>query len=173
MATRVWAAAAALNPTFFPHSSSPRPTRSAPSTRPSSGQLLRLRSRRPRPAKVVCRRAKSAAFEDYKFPDPIPEFAEQETSRFREHMTWRLEQKKEEYFGEHVEEIVDVCTEVLSAFLQREYCGPGTLLVHPFLDMKGEIKEKGLPGAPQAARAAIAWAEKNIDQDWKAWTGDY
>jgi hypothetical protein len=35
----------------------------------------------------------------------------QETSRFREHMMWRLEQKKEEYFGEHVEEIVDVCTE--------------------------------------------------------------
>jgi hypothetical protein len=103
----------------------------------------------------VCRRAKSAAFEDYKFPDPIPEFAEQvsaplhfspcfflprrsfcsvsfccgacvsvthscglwcclcqETSRFREHMMWRLEQKKEDYFGEHVEEIVDVCTEV-------------------------------------------------------------
>jgi hypothetical protein len=27
-------------------------------------------------------------------------------------MMWRLEQKKEDYFGEHVEEIVDVCTEV-------------------------------------------------------------
>jgi hypothetical protein len=35
----------------------------------------------------------------------------QETSKFREHMAWRLEQKKEEYFGEHVEEIVDICTE--------------------------------------------------------------
>uniref|UniRef100_A0A453KR33 Uncharacterized protein n=1 Tax=Aegilops tauschii subsp. strangulata TaxID=200361 RepID=A0A453KR33_AEGTS len=97
----------------------------------------------------------------------------QETSKFREHMTWRLEQKKEQYFGEHVEDIVDVCTEVLGTFLQHEYCGPGTLLVHPFLDMKGEIKERGLPGAPQAARAAIAWAEKNIDKDWKEWTGDY
>ncbi|KAF7072389.1 hypothetical protein CFC21_077526, partial [Triticum aestivum] len=96
-----------------------------------------------------------------------------ETSKFREHMTWRLEQKKEQYFGEHVEDIVDVCTEVLGTFLQHEYCGPGTLLVHPFLDMKGEIKERGLPGAPQAARAAIAWAEKNIDKDWKEWTGDY
>lgn len=169
MATRVWAAAAALNPTLH----SPRPTQSAPSTRPSGGHHLRLRSRRPRPARVVCRRAKNAAFEEYKFPDPIPEFAEQETSRFREHMMWRLEQKKEQYFGEHVEEIVDVCTEVLGTFLQHEYCGPGTLMVHPFLDMKGEIKEKGLPGAPQAARAAIAWAEKNIDNDWKAWTGDY
>ncbi|KAF7065397.1 hypothetical protein CFC21_071502 [Triticum aestivum] len=172
MATRVWAAsAAALNPTLLPLSSSPRPSRPAPSTRPSGH--LRLRSRPPRPARVVCRRAKNAALEDYKFPDPIPEFAEQETSKFREHMTWRLEQKKEEYFGEHVEDIVDVCTEVLSTFLQHEYCGPGTLLVHPFLDMKGEIKERGLPGAPQAARAAIAWAEKNIDKDWKEWTGDY
>uniref|UniRef100_A0ACD5XL05 Uncharacterized protein n=1 Tax=Avena sativa TaxID=4498 RepID=A0ACD5XL05_AVESA len=171
MATRVWAAAAAaLNPTLLPLPSIPRPVSC---TRPSGGHLLGLRSSRPsRPAKVVCRRAKNAAFEDYKFPDPIPEFAEQETSRFREHMMWRLEQKKEEYFGEHVEEIVDVCTDVLSNFLQHEYCGPGTLLVHPFLDMKGEIKEKGLPGAPQAARAAIAWAEKNIDNDWKAWTGD-
>ncbi|KAM3275153.1 hypothetical protein ACQJBY_043868 [Aegilops geniculata] len=172
MAARVWAAsAAALNPTLLPLSSSPRPSRLAPSTRPSGH--LRLRSRPPRPARVVCRRAKNAAFEDYKFPDPIPEFAEQETSKFREHMTWRLEQKKEQYFGEHVEDIVDVCTEVLGTFLQHEYCGPGTLLVHPFLDMKGEIKERGLPGAPQAARAAIAWAEKNIDKDWKEWTGDY
>ena len=172
MATRVWAAsAAALNPTLLPLSSSARPSRPAPSTRPSGH--LRLRSRPPRPARVVCRRAKNAAFEDYKFPDPIPEFAEQETSKFREHMTWRLEQKKEQYFGKHVEDIVDVCTEVLSTFLQHEYCGPGTLLVHPFLDMKGEIKERGLPGAPQAARAAIAWAEKNIDKDWKEWTGDF
>ncbi|XP_048530151.1 protein PLASTID REDOX INSENSITIVE 2, chloroplastic [Triticum urartu] len=172
MATRVWAAsAAALNPTLLLLSSSARPSRPAPSTRPSGH--LRLRSRPPRPARVVCRRAKNAAFEDYKFPDPIPEFAEQETSKFREHMTWRLEQKKEQYFGEHVEDIVDVCTEVLSTFLQHEYCGPGTLLVHPFLDMKGEIKERGLPGAPQAARAAIAWAEKNIDKDWKEWTGDF
>jgi hypothetical protein len=63
--------------------------------------------------------------------------------------------------------------QVLGSFLERDYCGPGTLLVHPFLDMKGEIKERGLPGAPQAARAAIAWAEKNIDKDWKAWTGEY
>ena len=61
----------------------------------------------------------------------------------------------------------------MSTFLQHEYCGPGTLLVHPFLDMKGEIKERGLPGAPQAACAAIAWAEKNIDKDWKECTGDF
>jgi hypothetical protein len=29
---------------------------------------------------------------------------------------WRLEQKKDDYFGEHVEEIVDVCTEASSWF---------------------------------------------------------
>jgi hypothetical protein len=43
--------------------------------------------------------------------------------------------------------------QVLGAFLQHDYCGPGTLLVHPFLDMKGEIKEKGAPRrAPGRAR---------------------
>ncbi|EEC84508.1 hypothetical protein OsI_31201 [Oryza sativa Indica Group] len=188
MAARLWAAAAApaaLNPPLLTLSSS---------SSPSSSRLRRsvlggcLRSRAPRPADFVCRRAKNAAYDDYKFPDPIPEFAAQETSKFKEHMMWRLEQKKDDYFGEHVEEIVDVCTEasscnfctiacigflILGTFLEHDYCGPGTLLVHPFLDMKGEIKERGLPGAPQAARAAIAWAEKNIDKDWKAWTGEY
>jgi hypothetical protein len=33
-----------------------------------------------------------------------------------EHMMWRLEQKKEEYFGEHVEEIVDVCAKARICF---------------------------------------------------------
>ncbi|KAL6655651.1 hypothetical protein ACP70R_006477 [Stipagrostis hirtigluma subsp. patula] len=172
MATKAWAAAATFNPpplTLSPSS----PAQSVSTARGEAPRGLRLLCRRPRPAKLVCRRAKNAGYDDYKFPDPIPEFAEQETSKFREHMAWRLEQKKEDYFGEHVEEIVDICTEILGSFLINDYCGPGTLLVHPFLDMKGEIKERGLPGAPQAARAAIAWAEKNIDKDWKAWTGEY
>ncbi|CAN6174196.1 unnamed protein product [Urochloa humidicola] len=190
MATRAWAAAAAaLSPPLLTHGSCSRAPSASPARR-SAAMALRLRSRRPRPAKLVCRRAKNAGYEDYKFPDPIPEFAEQETNKFREHMAWRLEQKKDDYFGEHVEEIVDICTRacicprslftssrflgwILGSFLENDYCGPGTLLVHPFLDMKGEIKERGLPGAPQAARAAIAWAEKNIDKDWKAWTGEY
>nr|CAB3456970.1 unnamed protein product [Digitaria exilis] len=188
MATRAWAAAtAALNPPLLTRRSCSRAPSFSPARR-SAATGLRMRSRRPRPAKFECRRAKNAGYEDYKFPDPIPEFAEQETSKFREHMAWRLEQKKEDYFGEHVEEIVDICTQafkactgniffgigyIMGSFLENDYCGPGTLLVHPFLDMKGEIKERGLPGAPQAARAAIAWAEKNIDNDWKAWTGEY
>jgi hypothetical protein len=32
-------------------------------------------------------------------------------------MAWRLEQKKEDYFGEHVEEIVDICTEASNHYL--------------------------------------------------------
>ncbi|KAL5201278.1 hypothetical protein ABZP36_035632 [Zizania latifolia] len=235
MATRLWAAAALNPPLLTLSSASPLPSSSRFQAVSSTPRLVprgRLHSRRLRPAKFVCRRAKTA-YDDYKFPDPIPEFAaqvirsppslatmlplelppcrcgclissqisvSQETSKFREHMMWRLEQKKEDYFGEHVEEIVDVCTEassclpcasfgviwaflfvsiassgisILGTFLEHDYCGPGTLLVHPFLDMKGEIKERGLPGAPQAARAAIAWAEKNVDKDWKVWTGEY
>uniref|UniRef100_A0A0D9XDB3 Uncharacterized protein n=1 Tax=Leersia perrieri TaxID=77586 RepID=A0A0D9XDB3_9ORYZ len=176
MAARFWAAAATVNPpllTLFSSSSPPSSSRFHPASSTwRAVPTCHLRSRRPWPAELVCRRAKSAAYDDYKFPDPIPEFAAQETNKFKEHMMWRLEEKKDDYFGEHVEEIVDVCTEART-FLEHDYCGPGTLLVHPFLDMKGEIKERGLPGAPQAARAAIVWAEKNIDKDWKAWTGEY
>ncbi|CAL5074488.1 unnamed protein product [Urochloa decumbens] len=111
MATRAWAAAtAALSPPLLTRGSCSRAPSASPARR-SAATGLRLRSRRPRPAKFVCRRAKNAGYEDYKFPDPIPEFAEQETSKFREHMAWRLEQKKDDYFGEHVEEIVDICTQ--------------------------------------------------------------
>ncbi|OAY64652.1 hypothetical protein ACMD2_07898 [Ananas comosus] len=108
---------------------------------------------------------------EYKFPDPIPEFADAETDKFRTHMLARLTEKNQ-YFGDFVEEIVDICTEILSNFLHAEYGGPGTLLVIPFIDMADTIREKGLPGAPQAARAAVWWAEKHIDKDWKEWTGD-
>lgn len=142
MATRAWAAAtAALNPPLLTRRSCSRTTSFSPARR-SAATGLRLRSRRRRPAKFECRRAKNAGYEDYKFPDPIPEFAEQvslsvlppvglehclilpqrslsdarpflfqETSKFREHMAWRLDQKKDDYFGEHVEEIVDICTQ--------------------------------------------------------------
>ena len=70
------AAAAALNP----HLLAPRsfsPAQSVSHAQRSAAMGLRLRSRRPRPGKFVCRRAKNAGYEDYKFPDPIPEFAEQ------------------------------------------------------------------------------------------------
>jgi hypothetical protein len=155
MATRAWVAAAvALNPQLLPLRSC-SPTKSVSPAQRSASMGLRLRSGRPCVGKFVCRRAKNAGYEDYKFPDPIPEFAEQvslplplphaesgprllllllllffsdgshsfggafqETSKFREHMAWRLEQKKEDYFGDHVEEIVDVCTEARTQFLK-------------------------------------------------------
>ncbi|KAF3336117.1 hypothetical protein FCM35_KLT20624 [Carex littledalei] len=116
-------------------------------------------------SRLVCRMC------EYKFPDPIPEFADHETEKFREHMLQRLT-KKNEYFGDSVQEIVDICTEILNNFLRTEYGGPGTLMVIPFVDMADAIREKELPGAPQAARAAVVWAQNNIDNHWKEWTGE-
>lgn len=65
-----------------------------------------------------------------------------------------------------------LCCQIFSTFLHTEYGGPGTLLVTPFADMADAITEEGLSGAPQAARAAIVWAQNHIDKDWKEWTGD-
>jgi len=42
-------------------------------------------------------------------------------------MAWRLEQKKEDYFGDHVEEIVDICTEACTQFLNSK-CIVGLIL---------------------------------------------
>ncbi|PKU60786.1 hypothetical protein MA16_Dca024660 [Dendrobium catenatum] len=112
---------------------------------------------------------------------------EYETSKFRAHLLERL--SKKDIFDDSLEEIVRICTEVsdslliklltisihwqiLSNFLHTEYGGPGTLLVVPFIDMADTINERGLPGGPQAARAAVLWAQKHIDKDWKDWTGD-
>ncbi|KAF3604918.1 hypothetical protein DY000_02044918 [Brassica cretica] len=131
----------------------------------------------------VCRAA------EYKFPDPIPEFAEAETKKFRDHMTKKL--SKRDLFEDSVDEIVGVCTEVsdnvlafthtsieiiltcgiFETFLRSEYGGPGTLLVVPFIDMADTLNERELPGGPQAARAAIKWAQDHVDKDWKEWTG--
>ncbi|WZZ57095.1 hypothetical protein YC2023_057202 [Brassica napus] len=124
----------------------------------------------------VCRAA------EYKFPDPIPEFAEAETKKFRDHMTKKL--SKRDLFEDSVDEIVGVCTEsqlmifldmftywIFETFLRSEYGGPGTLLVVPFIDMADTLNERELPGGPQAARAAIKWAQDHVDKDWKEWTG--
>lgn len=60
--------------------------------------------------------------------------------------------------------------QIFSNFLHSEYGGPGTLLVVPFIDMADTVNERGLPGGPQAARAAIKWAQNHVDKDWKEWT---
>ncbi|XP_021293176.1 protein PLASTID REDOX INSENSITIVE 2 [Herrania umbratica] len=113
--------------------------------------------------KFVCKAA------DYKFPDPIPEFADAETDKFRTHLLNKL--SKKDIFGDSVEEVVGICTQIFSTFLHTEYGGPGTLLVIPFIDMADTLNERGLPGGPQAARAAVKWAQDHVDKDWKEWTG--
>lgn len=59
--------------------------------------------------------------------------------------------------------------QIFNNFLHTEYGGPGTLLVIPFIDMADTLNERGLPGGPQAARAAVKWAQNHVDKDWKAW----
>ncbi|KAI9170233.1 hypothetical protein LWI28_024798 [Acer negundo] len=112
----------------------------------------------------ICRAA------EYKFPDPIPEFADAETEKFRTHLMNKL--SKKDMFGDSLEEVVGICTEIFGTFLHAEYGGPGTLLVIPFIDMADTLNERGLPGGPQAARAAVKWAQSHVDNDWKEWTGD-
>ncbi|KAI5679156.1 hypothetical protein M9H77_10106 [Catharanthus roseus] len=114
------------------------------------------------PRRLCCRAA------EYKFPDPIPEFAEAETEKFKNHLLNKLSKKKD-YFGDSIEEVVGICTEIFNNFLHTEYGGPGTLLVIPFIDMADTLNERGLPGGPQAARAAVKWAQNHVDKDWKAW----
>ncbi|KAL6983619.1 DNA-directed DNA polymerase [Sarracenia purpurea var. burkii] len=104
---------------------------------------------------------------EYQFPDPIPEFADAETEKFRNHLFEKL--SKKDLFGDSLEEVVGICTEIFSTFLHTEYGGPGTLLVIPFIDMADTLNEQGLPGGPQAARAAVKWAQKHVDKDWKEW----
>ncbi|KDO37064.1 hypothetical protein CISIN_1g046504mg, partial [Citrus sinensis] len=65
-----------------------------------------------------------------------------------------------------------ICSLIFNTFLHSEYGGPGTLLVLPFIDMADTLNERGLPGGPQAARAAVKWAQRHVDKDWKEWTGD-
>lgn len=112
---------------------------------------------------LVCRAS------EYQFPDPIPEFASAETDKFRAHLMKKLSKKR--VYGDSLEEVVNVCTEIFSNFLHTEYGGPGTLVVIPFMDMADTVTKRGLPGGPQAARAAVKWAENHVDKDWKEWTG--
>ncbi|KAJ6831295.1 protein PLASTID REDOX INSENSITIVE 2-like [Iris pallida] len=116
------------------------------------------------PTHLLCKAA------EYVFPDPIPEFAESEADKFRRYLLEKLSKKKKGIFGDSLEEVVRVCTEILNNFLHTEYGGPGTLLVIPFIDMADTLNERGLPGGPQAARAAVVWAQKHVDKDWNAWT---
>ncbi|XP_040867511.1 protein PLASTID REDOX INSENSITIVE 2, chloroplastic-like isoform X1 [Glycine max] len=46
---------------------------------------------------------------EYKFPDPIPEFADAETQKFKSHLLKKL--SKKDMYGESIEEVVGICTE--------------------------------------------------------------
>ncbi|KAF5182547.1 Plastid redox insensitive 2 protein [Thalictrum thalictroides] len=122
--------------------------------------LLSVSSQR---TKLLCRAA------EYQFPDPIPEFAEAETEKFKARLHEKL--LKKDIYGGSVKDVLGICTEIFSNFLHTEYGGPGTLLVVPFIDMADTINERGLPGGPQAARSAVVWAQKHVDNDWKEWIG--
>ncbi|XVE85006.1 hypothetical protein DITRI_Ditri17bG0057900 [Diplodiscus trichospermus] len=126
-------------------------------------------SRNPTPFLLSFSSAKFICKAEYKFPDPIPEFADAETDKFRTHLLKKL--SKKDIYGDSLEEVVGICTEIFSTFLHTEYGGPGTLLVIPFIDMADTLNERGLPGGPQAARAAVKWAQDHVDKDWKEWTG--
>ncbi|CAL9157653.1 protein PLASTID REDOX INSENSITIVE 2, chloroplastic-like [Musa acuminata AAA Group] len=105
----------------------------------------------------------------YVYPDPIPEFAKAETRKFEDDLRRKL-LKSKEIFGDDVDTVVELCGEIFSNFLHKEYGGPGTLLVEPFTEMLLALKEKKLPGAPVAARAALLWAQNYVNQDWETWT---
>lgn len=70
---------------------------------------------------------------------------------------------------EQIIQILHFLKQIFSKFLHEEYGGPGTLLVEPFTDMLLALKEKKLPGAPVAARAALLWAQNYVDKDWELW----
>lgn len=105
----------------------------------------------------------------YTYPDPIPEFAESDTTKFRFEILNKLSKNKDSFEGD-LDKVVDVCSEIFSNFLHKEYGGPGTLLIEPFTDMLVALKEKKLAGAPMAAREALLWAQNYLDEDWETWT---
>ncbi|TYK15577.1 DNA polymerase beta isoform X2 [Cucumis melo var. makuwa] len=94
----------------------------------------------------------------------------EETEKFRAHLLQKL--SKKDIYGDSLQQVVGICTEIFNTFMHTEYGGPGTLLVLPFIDMSDTINERGLPGGPQAARAAVKWAQDHVDKDWNQWTGD-
>ncbi|KAK9090493.1 hypothetical protein Sjap_023670 [Stephania japonica] len=134
---------------------------------PSSHSLRRISSN------TLSTRPRSAArhatpLQKYVYPDPIPEFAEHETRKFRSELMRKLSKNKEA-FGGDLDNVVKVCAEIFNEFLHKEYGGPGTLVVEPFTDMLVVLKAKKLSGAPEAARAALLWAQNYLDRDWEAW----
>ncbi|CAL5197018.1 unnamed protein product [Lathyrus oleraceus] len=119
-------------------------------------------------ARTTFTRVGHSLTQQHVYPDPIPEFAEYETRKFKVELLQKLSEDVDE-FGDELDAVVEVCAQIFSKFLHKEYGGPGTLLVTPFTDMLVALKKKKLPGAPQAARASLLWAQNYVDEDWKVW----
>ncbi|GFP80071.1 hypothetical protein PHJA_000150500 [Phtheirospermum japonicum] len=153
----------------------PRPPMAVPAQTPiSGGAVLRTASRilRTPPlfisAKHLPSPPKAVPSQMYVYPDPIPEFAAAETQKFKAELLKKLSKEKDT-FGDELQTVVNVCAQVFSEFLHKDYGGPGTLLIEPFTDMMVALKEKNLPGAPLAARASLLWAQNHVDHDWEIW----
>ncbi|XP_058752866.1 protein PLASTID REDOX INSENSITIVE 2, chloroplastic-like [Vicia villosa] len=154
----------------------------SPSTSPTSKPLnlrthpliLRHYFQRPLPSSSLITRTTftrvlgESLTQQHVYPDPIPEFAECETRKFKVQLSQKLSEDVDE-FGDGLDAVVDVCAQIFSKFLHQEYGGPGTLLVTPFTDMLVALKKKKLPGASLAARASLLWAQNHVDEDWKVW----
>lgn len=108
----------------------------------------------------------------YVYPDPIPEFVVAETQKFRAELLKKLSKEKET-FGDELDDVVTVCAEIFYEFLDKEYGGPGTLLVEPFTDMMVALKERKFSGAASAARASLLWAQNYVDEDWETWNSKH
>ncbi|GAB2220520.1 hypothetical protein Droror1_Dr00008180 [Drosera rotundifolia] len=144
----------------------PLPPPPSPANPPPSSRTVSAVARPRRTLTSICRAAG-----EYQFPDPIPEFAEAETEKFREYMVERLSKRMDIFEDQDtLDQVVDICAENLSTFLHKEYGGPGTLMVEPFAAMASDLEDEDLPRGPQVARIAIKWGQENIDKDWDEWT---
>ncbi|KAL7110270.1 hypothetical protein ACP275_05G014300 [Erythranthe tilingii] len=111
---------------------------------------------------------KSVLGQKFVYPGAAPDFAAVETQRFKVELLKELSKEKET-FGSDIRTVVNVCAEIFSEFMHKDYGGPGTLVIEPFSDMMVALNEKNLPGAPLAARASLLWAQNHVDQDWEDW----
>ncbi|KAG4924362.1 hypothetical protein JHK87_049902 [Glycine soja] len=94
---------------------------------------------------------------------------EPETQKFKFELFWKLSEEGVDEFGDDLHSVVDICAQIFSEFLHKEYRGPGTLLVEPFTDMMVALKKKKLPGAALAARESLLWLQNFVDKDWEVW----
>ncbi|XP_022878215.1 protein PLASTID REDOX INSENSITIVE 2, chloroplastic-like isoform X1 [Olea europaea var. sylvestris] len=153
--------------TVIPATLFPQPM-AVPAKNPNvHGTILRAR-RLLIPTKTFSRALNATQPQKYIYPEPISEFAAAETLKFRAELLKKLSKEKET-FGNDLQTVVNVCSEIFNEFLHQEYGGPGTLLIEPFTDMMIVLEEKKLPGAPLAARTSLLWAQNYIDQDWDSW----